>query len=165
MSKWIEQRWDIKHIRNGKVIYEEKNKKNIVPNQGEKAILEVFYRGIDSIVPNDKFYIGLYNGSIGESTTLATIPSEPSGNGYSRQEVERSTTGWPTIELDEGDWRVVSKEIELTASGGSIGPVNGAFIATTLDNSGSLIGAVAMAVERTVIAGDRILFQIRAKHK
>jgi len=60
---------------------------------------------------------------------------------------------------------VVSKEIELTASGGNIGPVNGAFIATTLDNSGSLIGAVAMAVERTVLAGDRILFQIRAKHK
>lgn len=166
MGKFLEQLWDIKHIRNGRVIYEEKDKHNIVPDEGEKAILETFYRGKASIyLPNNKFYIGLYKGSIGELTTLATIPNEPSGNGYSRLEVVRSPVGWPTIEKHEGDWRVVSKELELQASGGNIGPVNGAFIATTSDNTGALIGAVAMAVERTILAGDKILFQVKAKHK
>jgi len=113
----------------------------------------------------DYFYIGLYKGSVAESTVLSTIPNEPSGNGYSRLSVERSDVGWPIIEKHEGDWRVVSKELELTASGGNIGPVGGAFVCTSSDNSGVLIGAIAMAVERTIKPGDKIVFQIRAKQK
>ena len=167
MSKFfIEQYWDIRHIRNGKVIYEELDKQNIVVDSGEKAILDVFYRKKDILYfAGDYFYIGLYNGSISESTILTNVPNEPSGNGYVRTQVERSDVGWPTIEKHEGDWRVVSKEIELTASGGNIGPVSGAFVCTSLDSSGVLIGAVAMAVERTVKPGDKIIFQVRAKQK
>ena len=166
MSKFVEQFWDIKHVRDGVVIYQELDKKNIVVDEGEKAILDVFYRKNDALYfAGDYFYIGLYKGSISESTILTTIPGEPSGNGYSRLQVERSSVGWSTIGKHEGDWRVVSKELELTASGGNIGPVGGAFICTSSDNSGVLIGAVAMAIERTIPAGDKIVFQIRAKQK
>lgn len=160
------QTWDIQHIRDGKVIYEELGKKNIIVDEGEKAILDVFYRKNDALYfADDYFYIGMYRGSISESTILTTIPNEPSGNGYSRLSVERSDVGWPTIEQHEGDWRVISIELELTASGGNIGPVSGAFVCTSLDNSGVLIGAIAMAVEITIQAGDKIIFRIRAKQK
>ncbi len=162
---WYECIWDIEHIRNGKIIYQEQTK-NILVDEGEKAIGEVFFRDKAAIyIPSDTFYIGLYRGSVSESTTLSTIPNEPSGNGYGRESIERSAVGWPTVELHEGDWRWVSKQVSITASGGSIGPVSGAFLGTSLDNAGLLIGAVAMAVERTVIAGDTIAFQMRAKLK
>ncbi len=169
MSNFIlEQRWDIRHFRKGQLIYEELDKKNILVDAGEKAIIDVFYRKKDILYfpTSDIFYVGLYRGSIAESTVLTTIPNEPSGNGYTRLQVERSDVGWPTIEQDVNDnWRVASKELEMTASGGSIGPVSGAFICTSSDNSGTLIGAVAMAVERTIQPGDKIIFQVRATQK
>lgn len=166
MSKWLTHIWDMKCIRNGKVVWEELNKENIVPDEGELAVLEVFYRNKASVYfPDNKFYIGLYNGDISESTTLVDIPNEPNGNGYSRRVVDRDVVGWPVVEKYEGDWRVESKELTMEASGGDIGPINGAFIATTSDNTGVLIGAVATKVERTILPGDKVIFKIRAKHK
>ena len=168
MSKFfIGQFWDIRHIRNGKVIYEEKNKPNILVDEGEKAIIDVFYRKNAVLYfAADMFYIGLYKGTVSESTILTTIPNEPSGFGYARLQCERSNVGWPTIEKDgNNNWRVISKWLELTAVGGNIGPVSGAFICTSLDNSGALMGGVAMAVERTVLPGDKIQFRVRALQK
>lgn len=167
--KFYECIWKIRCFdKNKKLLWEEEHP-NILVDQGEKTILDVFFRGKDSLyfldLVNPKFYIGLHKGTILESTILATIPNEPSGNGYSRLACERSDIGWPTIGQHEGDYRVVSKELSITASGGSIGPINGAFVGTSLDNSGSLIGAVAMIIERTVLAGDTIVFQLRVKMK
>jgi len=164
--KFYECIWNIKCFSSDKELLWEEEHPNILTDEGEKAILDVFFRNKDSsYFSSSVFYIGLHKGTVSESTILATIPNEPSGNGYSRLVCERSDIGWPTIELNEGDYRVVSKELSLTASGGSIGPVNGAFIGTSLNNSGSLIGAVAMVIERTVLAGDTIIFQLRVKLK
>ena len=169
--KFYECIWNIKCFnRNKKLLWEEEHP-NILTDEGEKAILDVFFRGKDSSyfsdLVNPKFYIGLCKGTVTESTILATIPGEPGlgVNGYNRSACERSDIGWPTIEKDEEDYRVVSKELSLTAVGGSIGPVNGAFLGTSLDDSGTLIGAVAMIIERTVLAGDTIIFQLRTKLK
>jgi len=167
--KFYECIWNIKCVdMNGKLRWEEEHP-NILVDEGEKAILDVFFRDKDSLyfsdLDNPKFYVGLYRGTVTESTILATIPNEPTGNGYARLVCERSSVGWPTIEQDEGDYRVISKEFTLTASGGTIGPVNGAFIGTSSDNSGVLIGAVAMSIERTILSGDTIIFQMRVKLK
>jgi len=163
---YYEALWTIKHVRAGKIIWEIKDKENILVDQGEKAIVDTFFRSnAATYFGVTDFYIGLYNGTISESTTLATIPSEPSGYGYSRQKCERSSIGFPTLEQDDGNWRVVSKEITLDATGGDIGPVNGAFLGTSLDDTGYLIGAIAMGTERTVVAGDSIIFQMRIKLK
>lgn len=168
MSKhsWYSCIWDIKcYDRNKKLKWEEEHP-NILTDEGEKAIVDTFFRAKSSLYfTATNFYIGLYDGTISETTVLATLPGEPSGNGYSRLVCERSDVGFPTLEQNEGDWRVVSKELSLTASGGSIGPVNGAFIGTSSDDSGALIGAVAMMVERTILAGDTITFQMRVKIK
>jgi len=169
MSKkheWYEAIWDIKcYDGNGRLKWEE-IRSNILVDEGERAIVDTFFRNnAASYFPATNFYVGLYKGSISESTVLTTIPGEPSGNGYARTVCERSSVGFPTLEQDGGDWRVVSKEFSLTASGGSIGPVNGAFLGTSLNDTGSLIGAVAMAIERTILSGDTVTFQIRIKIK
>ena len=45
----ISQYWDVKHYRNGEVIWEEKYKHNSLANQGASAILQVFYQKATSI--------------------------------------------------------------------------------------------------------------------
>lgn len=164
--KWFESLWTVKQIRNSQVIFEVKDKPNILVDDGEKAVVDTFFRKKDSVYfASDNFYVGLYKGTISETTTLVTIPNEPSGNGYSRSQIERSSVGFPTIEQHEGHWRVTTKEISLTAVGGDIGPINGAFLCTSVDKSGVLICAVAVDPERLIIAGDTILFQLKIRQK
>ena len=158
--------WIIKHVRDGKVIWQ-LEKENFIPIEGGKAVLETIYRGRGSVYFTEtNFYVGLYKGSVSKSTTLAIIPNEPSGNGYSRQLCERSTVGWPTIEEDAGYWRIISKELTFAASGGNIGPVGGAFLCTASSGgAGTLLNIVAMGIERTIIAGDQAIVQIKIKAK
>ena len=158
-------KWDVRHWRKGKVIWEIVEKSNILVDEGEKSIVDTFFRnnGATYFVATN-FWIGLYKGSVAETTVLSTIPGEPAvANGYVRQVIERTNIGFPTIEQNDGDWRVVSKEIEIVASGGNIGPVSGAFLGTSLDNTGTLIGSLAFGVERTVLPGDTMTLQFRAK--
>jgi hypothetical protein len=164
----FEMQWNFQHIRNGKIIFEFKNRPNILTDQGEKAMVDVFFRKQDAVYfAADLFYIGLYKGTITEGTTLATLPNEPALlYGYSRLPIARSTTGFPTLEQDvDGNWRVISQEITYTAVGGDIGPVNGAFLATSSDDFGVLIGAVAAGVERTIKAGDQSKIALKFKQK
>ena len=150
--------------QNGAVVWR-CEKDNILATDGGKGILDTFFRNTDTpYFPVTDFYIGLYRGSVSKATTLATIPGEPSGNGYARILCERSTVGFPTIELgDEGDWLVVSKEMTFEASGGNIGPVDGGFLCTSSNNSGTLIGVVAVPVQRTILAGMQMVVQLKIK--
>ena len=159
--------WNFKHIRDGKIIWQIE-RKNIIPNEGTKAILDTLYRNQGAIYfTNTNFYVGLYKGTVSKATTLAIISGlEPTGGGYTRKLCERSTVGWPTIEDDGGFWRVVSKEIEFEATGGSIGPVGGAFLCTAeTGGAGTLFNLVAMGIERTILPGDIAVLQIRVKAK
>lgn len=127
-------------------------------DEGEQFMLDVFYRGA---TPPTEFYLGLCNVSGGvanmaETLTLATLSGEPSGNNYSRNLIERSATGFPTLALDNGDYQVVSGAERFTASGGSIGPVNVAFLATTSDNTGKLLTAVDLSGARTMADGESL---------
>ncbi len=148
---------------NGKVLFTEM-RKNILVDSGEKAMVDTFLRGQEATYfPVTDFYMGLYSGSISESTILTTVPGEPSSNGYVRQIVERTTAGWPTLEQDEGDWRAVSKEVTFTSTGGDIGPISGAFLATSLNDLGTLICSVSSSVERTILSGASLSLNMRIK--
>lgn len=163
----MECRWTIQQRRAGRVIWQIANKKNMVVDTGERAIVDAFFRNnASNYFGMTDFWVGLYSGSIAETTVLSTIPGEPAAlYGYSRNRIERSTVGWPTIEKHEGDWRVVSKTITLTASGGLIGPVNGAFLCTSSDDTGTLIGAIPFDVERRILDGDEVDIVINSKMK
>ena len=161
----IDQRWDIKHYRNGKLIWEVIEKPNRLVDTGELAVVDTFYRNkASNYFGMTDFWIGLYNGTLSEESVLSTVPGEPVGNGYARQQVERSEIGWPTMAQDEnGDWQVTSKTLTLAADGGSIGPINGAFLCTSSDNSGVLIAGVSIGLSRTILAGDFVTFNIKAR--
>ena len=121
-------------------------------DEGEQQILDVYFRGA---IPPSGFYLGLCNvtggvANMAETLTLATLTGEALGNGYARQLIERSNTGWPTLALDLGDYMVTSSEESFVASGGSIGPVNVAFLATSSDNTGKLVAAVDLSTSRTM---------------
>lgn len=158
--------WSFKHVRNGKIIWKLK-KHNLLMKEGGKAIVDTFMRGnAATYFLNTNFYVGLYRGSVSRSTVLATIPGEPSGNGYSRQMCERSSVGFPTLAVDDDDyWSVTSKEMTITASGGSIGPIDGGFLCTSSDSSGFVIGSVATGVQRTILAGDSMIVQLTVRFK
>lgn len=127
-------------------------------DEGEQMMLDVFLR--NGTAPSN-FYLGLCNVSGGvanmaETLTLSTLSGEASGGGYSRQLIERSNTGWPTLALNSGDYMATASVETFTASGGTIGPVNVAFLATTSDNTGKLITAVDLSTARTLQDGDSL---------
>lgn len=156
--------WSFRQLRNHKEVWKYE-KTNLLSREGGKAITATFLRNEGSTYfPVTNFYVGLYAGTVSKSTVLSSIPGEPSGYGYTRQEVERSAVGWPTFELDDsGDWRATSKELTLVATGGSIGPIDGAFLGTSSDSTGTLIGMVATDVRRTILSGDTLIIQLKAK--
>jgi hypothetical protein len=160
---WFDNIWTIQHRRNGKVIYEE-IQRNSLADQGESAMLELFFRN-DSAYTPAQFYVRLCNDTLEKTDTLATVLNEASGNGYTAQLIERSAVGFRTKELNEGYYRLTSKELTFTAVGGDIGPVTTAYLATTTDNSGLLICFKPLKMSRTVLSGDEMVVQMRIKLK
>lgn len=147
--------------KDGNVLWEEELQ-NFLADEGEKQLLETYFR--DENNPT-QFFMRLCNDSLQETDTLADIQNEPVGNGYSPQTIERSSVGFPDLSLDAGDYVITSKTVTFTAVGGSIGPINTAYLATTSDNAGKLIGVVSLSVTRTIISGDglEVYFKVKLK--
>jgi len=160
--KWYDCIWDFRLVDpQGRVVWRDRIK-NALINQGESNMLDVYFRNDNAPT---QFYVRLCNDTIIETDTLSSVQNEPSGNGYAAASLERSEVGFPTLELDDGDYRVVSKEVEWAASGGDIGPVTSAYIATSSDNTGLLIAAVTLALERTIVDGSTMYATLRIKLK
>ncbi len=154
----FKQFWKFTHRdKDGNIIWEDIIE-NALADEGEQAMLDVFYR--NGAAPT-QFYIRLYNDTPVETDTLSTLTGEPAGNGYAPQLVERSNVGFPTIQQDaNGDWQIVSKTVTFSASGGSWGPVTYAVLATTSDNTGKLIAFVALSQSRTLNDGESLDVQL-----
>jgi len=89
-----------------------------------------------------------------EADTLADLVGEPGGtNGYSRQAADTGTTDWSASQVS-GDWQAKTATLTITASGGSIGPLNTVFLCTSSDNTGRLLQTLAMATEKTLADGE-----------
>ena len=155
--------WSYRQInKDGEVLWEQDWTPNVLADEGEQLILDVFFR--NATAPTN-FYIGVVNDTPGEGDTLSTLTGEPATGGYSRSSylVERSNTGWPTLEVDGTGYRVVSTTETITATGASIGPVTYAFLATSSDNSGDLIAYNALSQSRTLADGDSLEITMRIK--
>lgn len=157
---WFDNIWEIKLLRDGKVIWET-SKKNSLTNAGERSILNTYFKNIEAPTT---FYVRLCGGYIGVNDTLASIKGEPSGSGYAAQQVERSSVGFPKLELIDGDYRLVSKTVSFSATS-QWNPVNYLFLATTSDNSGILIAGLNLETEKVLLSGDilQVAFKIRLR--
>jgi len=159
---WFDNIWTIQHKRNGEVIWEDSGR-NGLADEGEEAMLESYFRGNATFEPTE-FYVRLCNDTLVETDILGTVANEPPATyGYAPQLLERSAVGFPVKELNEGDWRLASKELTFTASGGDIGPVTTAYLSTTSGNSGKLIAFRTLSLTRTVLDGDEMVVQMRIK--
>jgi len=87
--------------------------------------------------------------AITEADTLADLVGEPDGtNNYSRKAVAVGN-GFSTTQ-EGGDWKTETASQTITASGGSIGPVNTLFMATSGDNTGRLFQTKPLSREKTL---------------
>jgi len=135
----------------------EHTQRNDLADEGESLMLDSFFLGQNSPTA---FYLRMCNDTLTPTSTLSSVTTEPTTSGYSATLIERSTTGWPTLEYTGGDWRVESKLVTFTAALGDIGPVSLAFLATSSDSSGKLICYVSFPVARTIMSGDSMDVQI-----
>ena len=113
---------DVSQVKDGKEIWSKKGISawwNGLMDEGEKNVLNTYFRATETPTT---FYLGLGNnggtpGIPAETATLATI-TEPTGDGYARIEIERSATGFPTLDKDvDGDYYVVSKQLTFENTG------------------------------------------------
>ena len=150
--KWIGKMRFVHRDKNGKIIWEGENH-NALAQEGQYYLLDVGLRGASQA---SNFYMGLVNDTPVVTDGLSDLQNEPSGSGYSRQTIEANGTGWPTLALDSSEYQVTSSTETFTASGGSIGPVTNAFLATSSDNTGKLISYVALSETRTLSDGESL---------
>jgi hypothetical protein len=160
--KWIGL-VDFRHIdKDGKLLWESLNNENFLADEGEYAMLDVFLR--NGTAPAG-FYVRLFNDTPVETDTLADLQNEPATGNYAAQAVARDATasGWPTLGLDVGDYMATAKVVTFTASGGVIGPVTYAVLATTSNNSGKHIASVSLSTTRTLADGESLQVTYKVK--
>jgi hypothetical protein len=155
---------DVRHVRRGRVIWEEQALENILHDDGEIALLSAYFdtdlAGYGA--PPLSLYIGLDNRStLAENQTLASLTGEPTGNGYARKAVS-TTTGW-TISAPTDDYQAKTGTLTFDATGAGWGPVSKLFLATTADNLGKLLVSVALSTSRTLVGGDQLQVDLAIK--
>lgn len=154
--------YDLTYVKkDGSVLWTQSIRNSLV-QEGADNIGDVYLR---VTAEPAGFYLRLCYDTLATTDILTTVVGEPSGYGYAPASIERSTVGWPTKELDDGDWMYTSKEVSFTASSGDIGPFNTVYLATSEDNAGKLVGFVNLATERTILSGDTMLARLRIKFK
>jgi len=166
---WIRVTADVRHIRNGKVIWEAKDVEamlNGLMDEGEQNILDSYFRNQNTPT---SFYVGLGNNGgtpgVPAETVILTGITEVAGTGYARIALARNTTDWPTLALDTGDYQVTSAQKTFQNSGGTAWSAADYLFLTDVASgtSGKLIATVALSVSRVLQASDQLQASIKVK--
>lgn len=146
---------EIQHVRDNKVIWEDKNILNTLHTQAEMFILSCVFATDPGTFPPSSYYFGLdARTEITVDDLMTDVLDEPSGNGYFRQEV--SSLGDFVIDTLEGIYRATGPIITFTATGAGWGPINNLFLTTSFDNSGILIASNPLSNAITLVSGDSV---------
>lgn len=102
-------------------LYPGEERELIVPNSivqdGLPSLLAMMLQADNSIVAGGaNFYMGLCTDT-SVLHSMATLIGEPSGNGYSRQAVNRSASGWPLIEILNGNGHARTATVTFGCTG------------------------------------------------
>lgn len=145
----------IQHLNvDGKIVWEQKNIRNMLHTEGEEFLLRAAFAGGSEIVP-ENYYLGLDNRSvINSGDTMDDLLAEPTTGGYSRQPV--SSVDDFSISLEEGHIVALSPVVVFRAISGSWGPVSNLFITDKQNNSGFLISTATLGSAITVAEGDSV---------
>ena len=154
------------HIRAGEVIYDSGFLPNQVSDEGFEQMYDIYFRG-QTTVPSG-FEIGLTKSAPTQSSDIAAIALiEPDNatEGYARQTVERSNTGFPTLALDASDMQVVTKEVEFenTDAEESWEAVTHGFMSAVMADDDKFVCWRALSAERTLEPDDKLKVTIKIK--
>ena len=145
---------EVQHVRNGEVIWEEKNLLNTLHVGGELFVLSCCFDN-DGTLPPANYYFGLDNrAEISVDDLMTDIADEPADNGYLRAAV--SSSGQFTVDILGGVYRATSQIVSFSATGSGWGPVSNLFLTTTSDDSGILIATSPLSNTITLSGGDAI---------
>ena len=148
----------------GDLKWKEENRSNALSQTGEQAILDTFFR---SGTAPTSFYLRLTNTAPAAADPLTTIMATepPTLYGYvaANQSLAKNSTDWPTLALSSSHYEITSKTITITASGGTIGPVAYAVIASTANNTGYPIAFASLAQSRTLASGDSLQLSYKVR--
>lgn len=145
---------EIQHVRNGEVIWEDKNLLNTLHVGGELFVLACCFDN-DRTLPPANYYFGLDDrAAISANDLMTDLSNEPVGNGYLRAAV--SSNAQFTIDLLSGVYRASSQIVTFSATGGGWGPVKNLFLTTRSDNAGILIASSPLSSPLSLTSGDAI---------
>lgn len=133
------------------IFYEQPWNDNFVADEGEQLILDIFYRA--ATAPTNLF-LRLANSTPVETSTLASL-TEVTGTGYAAISLGRNTTDFPTLALVGGDYKVSMLTKTFTAAG-TWTTANYLYMATTSNNTGKLVSAIALGTPRTLVGTDTL---------
>ena len=158
MSNWhgLLKVLEFTQTRNGEIVTQFKDLKNLLHSDGESFILQAcFFGGQTSSIIPDNYYLGLDNReSIDVADTMVSLSGEPIGNGYARQAI--SSAGSFVVAFTNTHYVATSPIVSFQATGTSWGPVNNLFLTTETDATGFLISSVILPQAVTVLAGDLV---------
>lgn len=148
----------VQHLsKNGNVLWEDRNLKNVFHTEGEAFVLNSVFSGgnnPNTFIP-DNYYFGLDNRtSPSAGNTMADISGEPTVNGYFRQAV--SSASQFVISEVEGINQANGPIIQFSAVGGPWGPVKQLFLTNGTGTTGDLIATVALSTELTLEDGESV---------
>lgn len=149
---------EVKHWRNGKVIWETNNLYNMLHDLGEQFFLQALFANDGTVLPS-AYYLGLdARSSIDATDTIDDLVDEPTINGYLRQQLSVEN-GWSIEQVTSGGftaYRAIGNIITFSAVGGDWGPVENLFLTNASDDSGVLIASTSLGESSTVLSGDSI---------
>jgi hypothetical protein len=159
---------DVKHIRNGKVIWEAKGLKNLLHDQGEQALLSAYFATAMSGygAPPANLYLGLdARAVLAEADDLTTLSNEEVGNNYSRRALSTAGTGLAGqdfyINQPAADYRADGKVLTFTASTAPWSAKLNMFLCTVASGTaGKLISSLTLTASRTLQIGDSLTASI-----
>jgi hypothetical protein len=148
---------EIQHIRDNKVIWENKNLYNTLHVGGEAYLLACCFVNPGTFPPTN-YYFGLDNrATIDANNIITDLYDEPISSGYLRAPVGSSvSSGGFTLEIVNGVWRATGQIVTFSATGSGWGPVSNLFLATTADNSGILLASSKLSNPITLSGGDSV---------
>jgi len=129
-----------------------------VCQEGLQYILETAFTEEQSVPAS--FYLGLCeDASIAEDASLADLTELAVADGYARNTIASDGTDWASATTGTLDWKITSLTQTFTSSGTWNGATH-AFLGTTIDDTGKLVLAVALSVERFLVSGDTLQVSI-----
>jgi len=128
---------------------------NLVVEEGASSIMKMFVQAnVSDVASGGNFFLGLAGeAGVSKTATLASISDELSTtNGYARQAFTRDITGWPTVDVVNGQARGRTKVISFTASGGDFSSAySRMFICNVLSGSAGILYSFSSKVDPAIL--------------